>query len=130
MAEKHSGFEILGPLLIPVVAKSTAYTILDTDKDVFTVDASAGAVTIILPTAADNNGRILTIIKIDSSVNAVTLDGEGTETIDGAETNSIMDAQYDSITLYCDGSEWFIIAQKITWWKKINIAFGLVWEKQ
>jgi len=113
MVEKHSGFEILGPLLIPVLAKSAAYTILDIDKDVFSVDASAGVVTITLPTAVDNNGRILTIIKIDSSVNAVTLDGEGTETIDGAETNSVMDAQYDSITLYCNGSEWFIIAQKI-----------------
>lgn len=113
MVEQHSGFWTDEPINRKDAAKSAAYTVTDTDPDVFTLDASSGAFTITLPTAADNDGRTLTFIKTDSSTNAITLDGEGSETIDGNTTVATMDAQYDTITIYCDGTEWFIVAQKI-----------------
>lgn len=71
-------------------------------------DATAGAVTIALPKAADSLGRILTVKKLDASVNAVTLDGDGTETIDNAATVAIT-TQYGSVRLLCDGLAWWRI---------------------
>jgi hypothetical protein len=52
-------------------------------------------------------GKIVTIKKIDSSGNTVTVDGDGT-LIDGAATYTIY-TQYDSITLQWDGTNWNII---------------------
>ena len=48
------------------------------------------------------------IKKIDASGNAVTIDGNGAETIDGAATQTL-GAQYDSMTVFCDGTGWHII---------------------
>ena len=62
--------------------------------------------TITLPLASTNSGRIITVKKINSG--AVTIDGNGTETIDGALTKSLA-ALYDALRLICDGSNWHII---------------------
>lgn len=72
------------------------------------VDASGGARTITLPAVATSNGRDFTIKKIDSSGNAVTIDGNSAETIDGA-TTAVINAQYESVTVHCDGTEWWIL---------------------
>lgn len=72
------------------------------------VDATGGAKTINLPAAASHTYRIYNIKKIDASGNAVTIDGAGAETIDGAATQVIA-AQYDSYTIQSDGTEWWII---------------------
>lgn len=48
-------------------------------------NAVGGNMTVNLP-AATGNGRLVTIKKIDASANTVTIDGSGTETIDGALT--------------------------------------------
>lgn len=95
-----------------VVTKSAAYTATVDDRVI--VASSAGAAfTITLPPVADAEGMVLTVIKDDLAANPITLDGDGAETIDGNATVATIDAQYDTITLYCDGTEWFIIAQKI-----------------
>lgn len=71
----------------------TPYTVLSEDGYI-RCDASGGAITLNLP-AALGNGRLLTVKKIDSSANSVTLDGNGSETIDGATTLVLVN-QYDS----------------------------------
>ena len=94
---------------ISVISKSGNYTVLDDDGvSVITVDASSAAVTITLPTAADNEGRVLHIKKIDSSANNVTVDGEGSETIDDQATK-VISAQYSDMRIVCDGTAWFIL---------------------
>ena len=75
---------------------------------VFLVDATGGAVTLTLPLAAAIIGRVISVKKIDASGNAVTVDGSGSETIDGAST-AVLTSQYDSVTVMTDGSEWFTI---------------------
>jgi len=70
------------------------------------VDATAGAVTVTLPLAADSLGAHIVVKKVDASGNAVTVDGAGAETIDGAATASLA-AQYDSIAIVCDGYTWW-----------------------
>jgi len=74
------------------------------------VDASAGNVTVLLPPAASNTGRVLVIKAIDTNagVNQVIVDASGAETIDGALT-WITTTQWDAVMIQCDGTAWYII---------------------
>ena len=83
------------------------YTVLIADAFVAS-DATSGAITAVLPAAATATGLIYEIKKIDASANAVTVDGDGAETIDGSATQ-ILSSQYDSITVISDGTEWWIL---------------------
>lgn len=89
------------------VSKSANYTVVESDRDkVILVDATSGAITIsLLAAATAGNGFRLVVKKVDNSSNAVIVDGNGSETIDGATTSS-MSTQYDSINLICNGSNW------------------------
>jgi hypothetical protein len=71
-------------------------------------DATAGPVTVNLPSAASSVNRVINIKKVDASANTVTVDGNGTETIDGGLT-AVLTIQWESITLISDGSQWLII---------------------
>ncbi|CAB4190131.1 hypothetical protein UFOVP1288_39 [uncultured Caudovirales phage] len=85
---------------------TAAYAVDPNDTEIF-VNATTAPVTVSLPAAADNSGRTLTVKKIDSSGNAVTLDGNGAETIDGAATKALA-TQYYALTVTCDGTTWWI----------------------
>ena len=82
-------------------------TIISSDV-IVTVDATAGAVSIALPASALSRGRVLYIKKIDATANAVTIDPNAAETIDGAATKATA-VQYYSFTIVCDGSGWWIV---------------------
>jgi hypothetical protein len=86
---------------------TTPVTLTRDDRTVL-VDASGGARVVNLPTAASARYQQFTIKKIDSSVNTVTIDASGAETIDGAATAVIL-AQYVSFTIQSDGTTWWII---------------------
>lgn len=75
---------------------------------VILADATAGAITVNLPTAAMNRDRVLICKKTDAGANAVTIDPSGSETIDGAATLAIT-TQYQSYTIQCDGMAWWVI---------------------
>lgn len=92
---------------IAVQTKTTTYTALTTD-DTILADTSVGAFTITLYAAASNSGRRLTIKKTTADVNAVTIDGNALETIDGSLT-VLLYHRYQSIELECDGSNWHIL---------------------
>jgi hypothetical protein len=92
--------------LLSVRAEATAYTAAD--DDVILCDASGGAFSVTLPAVAGSTGHVYTIKKTDVSANAVTIDGDASETIDGATTLALS-AQYDFATIICDGSEWHVI---------------------
>ena len=74
---------------------------------VLLVDSTSAPITINLPTAA-NNTDCFVIKKIDSSANSVTIDANGTETIDGSLTARIA-VRYTSLTIVTDGTNWHII---------------------
>lgn len=86
---------------------SVDYTATVADTTIL-VDATALARTITLPPAANCKGLILNIKKTDSSVNGVTIDGNGAETIDGAATKSTT-TQYAGWMIQSDGANWFIL---------------------
>ncbi len=100
-----SGTGGLGVLNVTTITTSTTLT---TSQTVVLCNAASGAITVTLPTAVGNDGRHYHIKKIDSSGNAVTIDGDGSETIDG-ETTQVIAAQYNSINIVSDGSAWHIL---------------------
>ena len=94
-----------------VTSKSTTYTALTSD-DIILCDASGGAFTVTLYTASGNTGRKLKIKKTDTSVNAVTIDGSGSETMDGNLTR-LLHSQYEIIEIQSDGTNWQILDRVI-----------------
>lgn len=98
--------------LTPVspTSKTTTYTALTTDE-VILADTSGGAWTLTLYAASSNGGRRLTVIKTTSDTNALTIDGNASETINGNTTTTV-NTQYETLVLYCDGSNWLIEDRK------------------
>lgn len=76
--------------------------------DLYLCDASSAAFTLTLPAAASNTGKIYRIKKTDSSGNAVTVDGNASETIDG-ETTYLVTVQNGFVDIVSDGTNWQII---------------------
>lgn len=95
-----------GNLTTGIVAKTANYTATANDGSI-EVDATSGAVTITLPAVSGAAGRIYTIKKTDASGNAVTVDPNASETIDGATTASLA-SQYSTITIQANaaGTAW------------------------
>jgi len=125
----------LRTLLEATSAKSGAYTIQTTDRGkVIIADASSAGFTIGLPAAATaKDGFAVTVVKIDSTSNAVTIDGNSSETLNGAATRDL-DAQYQSETYICNGTAWFVAtafnAKNVRSDKTANLTagYGQTWK--
>ncbi len=91
----------------PVLTKTANYTLTKDDK-VILADATSGAFTVTLPVAALAKNLMFDIKKIDSSSNIVTLDGDGSEEIDGATTFDLL-GEDESVRIICNGTAWFIL---------------------
>jgi hypothetical protein len=80
------------------------------DDDIVLGDATGGAFSITLPTAASaydvatGTSKELTFVCL--TANDVTIDGDDDETINGATTLALS-AQYQRVTLVSDGTAWF-----------------------
>lgn len=75
------------------VRRISASTTVAVEDDLVLVDATAGAVTVTLPYIDDVYLKRYIVKKIDASVNAVTVQGSGSETVDGGTI--ALAAQYD-----------------------------------
>jgi hypothetical protein len=73
-------------------------------------NASTNSITITLPDASAtlNIGRLYVIKKIDSSSNAVIIQPQSGQTIDG-QTNKVLTTQNEVIRLVASNSNWYII---------------------
>lgn len=94
-----------------VAAKTAAYTVLTSDRNkLIQGDVSGGAFQITLPTASSaGDGFRVAVKKTDDSANALTVRGNGSETIDGANTYDL-ENQYNTVLLTCDGTSWHTLA--------------------
>lgn len=72
-----------------------------------TVDTSSASATHTLPPVASNAGKHV-IFKKTSASNTLTIDGYGSETIDG-QSSIILYDNYEVVHLYCDGTAWYIL---------------------
>src|SRR5690554_3709889 len=86
------------------------YTVLMTDDIIHSTYSATGAVTITIPTALMAEKKTFTIKDAagKAGTNNITIATQGAETIDGSATY-VINSDYDSITLYSDGNNWYII---------------------
>jgi hypothetical protein len=89
------------------VTKSAAYTLTDADQLVL-VDTTAGSVTVTLPSAVGRRGRTFTIKKLIAA-NTLTIEGDGTETLDGA-ANIALTTRYAARTVQSDNANWHVVS--------------------
>lgn len=95
---------------VNVSIKTTGAT-LTSIEDVILADATSAGFTITLPPAATNDGKIYKIKKTDSTNNIVIIDGNASETIDGALTKNLA-TQYEQWEIVSDGANWQVMAHK------------------
>jgi len=91
------------------VANITANYSVPADIFYVRADATAGAITVTLPTASDLGGRQILVCKVDSSGNAVTVQRRGTDTIESG-TSVTLSAQWDKTLL---------ISNDVSGWEKL-----------
>lgn len=82
------------------------YTVLTSDYALL-CDCTGGVIVVDLPTAIGNT-RELQLMKVDASANAVDIDAFGTETINGALTNTDLNVQYETYTIRADSANYRI----------------------
>jgi hypothetical protein len=99
---------------------SAAATIPAT-SDAVLANATSAAFTLTLPSATASPEKVLTIKKIDATVNYVTVSAAGSQTIDGISTYALA-APGAYLTLLSDGSNWRIIQSKNPWKVDANIG--------
>ena len=87
------------------------YTVTDADHTIF-VNAASTNIDVTLPTAANIGGRQYTIKRVDGAVTAVSIQTNGSETIDGASSASMTDKR--SVIIQSDNSNWWIVAEYIS----------------
>lgn len=81
---------------------TTTETLAATDN-VLLLNHAAGTMTLALPAAASNAGRVVYIRNI--SVNLATMDGDGGELVNGGATSNVPPSL--GIALICDGTGWY-----------------------
>jgi len=86
---------------------ATAVTLTDAYHYVY-CNCTSNVITVNLPAVSTVARRLFVIKKIDSTGNAVTIDGSGAETIDGATTKTIS-SQYSVTAIQAGATEWHIV---------------------
>lgn len=94
-----------------ITTQSANYTALTSDQ-IIAMDATSSALTLTLYAASGNSGRILKVKHIGTAYNAVTIDANASEEIDG-ETTQLLLAPNDEMTIICDGTGWLILNEKL-----------------
>lgn len=84
----------------------TSATTIGQGQDVVLADTDSAAWTLTLPPAADRF-KVLSIINIGSSGNGLTIDGNGSETINRNTTITLTDLE--AVRLQSDGSNWWVM---------------------
>jgi hypothetical protein len=106
------GLRTSGSLYIAFSSQSSNFSIDEntTRGTVFLCDTTSADITVTLPAATGFTGKYLTIKKTNAA-NFVLIDGNGTETIDGALIFPLY-RLYDQVTIACDGSNWHVVGYK------------------
>lgn len=89
----------------------TSNTTISGRCDIAGVDSSGGAVTVTLSSSLISEGYPISLKDIGGAAgtNTITIETEGSETIDGSTSGSIS-TNYGAATLFSDGTNWYGIA--------------------
>lgn len=83
---------------------ASTYTVTATDHTLL-ADCTSNNITFNLPAVSGTDGAEYYIQKIDSSTNTLTIDGSGSETINGA-TTMVLNQQYQGVILRSKNDAW------------------------
>ena len=98
----RKGLLSLGGITVPLTGVSSTYTVQEDD---FTIEVNSSSnVTINLPSAIGIQGKIYDIK--NSGTGVVTVDANGSETIDGQLTKTLN--QYGNLFVQSNGANWII----------------------
>lgn len=86
--------------------KTAAYTAAA--WDLVRCDPSGGGFTVNLPTAVGRGGEGIIVKNVTTSTNAITVDGNAAETIDGSATATLNTAR-GVLRLVSDGGNWLVV---------------------
>jgi hypothetical protein len=98
-----------GGTSVSVETKSSDYTVVSGDNAKVLIVTGSSLIT-LPPAATAGNGFTVTIKNNDAS-NTVKVSGDGSETIDGANTISLYN-KFSSVEVASSGSEWFVTYSK------------------
>lgn len=104
------GIHIQQPQLNILETKTSDYVVTGNESEgnyTVLVDATSGPVTITLPAPTELTTQFISIKKIDSSANVVTIATPGAELIDGDASKEIQ-FQNTSVGIQADGSNYYI----------------------
>ena len=99
---------------ISLLSDASQTLTLDHLNKTLTISNTAARTLTLPPVATVRAGGTLRIVKLSDNAHAITLDANGSETIDGATTLSSIDAQYDTAHLLCVGTQWIVIDRDIS----------------
>ena len=85
-----------------VIRNVTAATTMQKNDGMLVCNATAGAITVTLPSPAVGSGQPVTIKKSDATANAITIGG----TVDGV-LNRTLPQKSDTLVIQSDGTTWF-----------------------
>ncbi len=105
--DRREGVIVFGSVKI-LTSSDSPYTVLSTDRIVL-ADASSGNIVVKLPNTLGVTGLRISIKKVDSSSNTVSIDPFSSETIDRISTDFVLDLQDETLIVLCDGDEWHVV---------------------
>ena len=105
-----STIDIQGSMGLKVTTITSATTLDQTHNVVL---CNTGAYTVTLPAAASNTGKVYYIKNIDSDGDNINIDGNGSETINGA-TTYVLHSYNDGIRIVSDGTGWHVIEESLS----------------
>ena len=99
-----TALELQSPASYTVISTATGYTETVTSGEKLAKITASGQ-TVVLPTAVGNTARLRYKLMVAGTL---TLDGAGTETIDGGLT-AVLLSQYESVTIVSDNANWQVV---------------------
>ena len=136
-----STIDIQGSMGLKLTTITAATTLNQTHNVVL---CNTGSYTVTLPAAADNTGKVYYLKNIDAEGDDITIDGNGTETIEGS-TTYVLDPYKHAVRIISDGSNWHVIEESgtkvddnsfsqincdgsvFTWNDVTNVTTGDIW---
>lgn len=95
----------VGAVARKTVLSKTATDSVSLNDDLTIADATSGAIVFSLPTAVGASGRVLSFYRLDKTLNTVTINPDGSETIDGKSSILL----YSTLNLVSDGAVWKVL---------------------
>jgi hypothetical protein len=103
-----------GCLAMLYATKTADYTATDEVNGLISVTVGAANRTVTLPPAATLAGMVVGVKRLDATEFTLTVDGTGSETIDG-QASTYVNAQYETAWFLSDGSNWFEVMRTTPW---------------